>query len=213
MLLESLLGKDADVLSQRNFQALLVTNLLAPLGVPLLSPILSSLTEPFGVSTARIGLLIAAYTAPPIVLIPIAGILADRYGRKPVMLTGVLLFGVGGMGIAFVTDFRLAIGLRLLQGVGFAGLTPIIITSIGDLYVDSREATAQGVRFMSSGVYQSVFPLSPEYSSGSLGNSRFLFTRSPSPSRSSSTSGSTSHSTSPGLRRTNDQRRKSGGRW
>lgn len=158
MVLDSLLGKDADILSQQNFQTLLLTNLLAPLGVPLLSPILSSLTGPFGVSSARIGLLIAAYTAPPIVLIPIAGVFADRYGRKPVMLTGIILFGIGGSAIAFTDDFRIAVGLRLLQGIGFAGLTPIIITSIGDLYVDSREATAQGIRFMSSGVYQSIFP-------------------------------------------------------
>lgn len=158
MLAESLLGDDADVLYQRKFQALLLTNLLAPLGVTLLSPILSSLTGPFQVPSTQVGLLIAAYTAPPIVLIPVAGVLADRYGRKPVLLSGILLFGLGGTGIAFTTDFRMAVGLRLLQGVGFAGLTPIIITSLGDFYFGTREATAQGVRFMSSGIYQAVFP-------------------------------------------------------
>lgn len=157
-MLESVFGEDADVLGDRDFQAMLLANLLAPLGVTLLSPILSSLTGPFGVSSARIGLLISAYTAPPIFLIPVAGVLADRYGRKPMLLTGILLFGIGGTAIAFTTDFQVAVALRFLQGIGFAGLTPIIITSLGDIYDGSAEATAQGLRFTSSGVYQSIFP-------------------------------------------------------
>ncbi|MFB6233846.1 MAG: MFS transporter [Halopenitus sp.] len=157
-MLESVFGEDADVLRDRDFQAMLLANLLAPLGVTLLSPILSALTGPFAVSSARIGLLISAYTAPPIFLIPVAGLLADRYGRKPMLLTGIVLFGIGGTAIAFTTDFRVAVALRFLQGIGFAGLTPIIITSLGDIYDGSAEATAQGLRFTSSGVYQSIFP-------------------------------------------------------
>lgn len=157
-MLEPLLGEDATVLRKRDFQAMLAANLLAPLGVTLLSPILSALTGPFGVSSGRIGLLIAAYTAPPIFLIPVAGVLADRYGRKPLLVSGILLFGAAGASIAFTTDFRVAVGLRFVQGIAFAGLTPIIITSLGDLYAGSEEATAQGLRFTSSGVYQSIFP-------------------------------------------------------
>lgn len=158
MALESLLGADADVLGERDFQALLAANLLAPLGVTLISPILNALTGPFGVSAARAGLLISAYTAPPVVLIPVAGVLADRHGRKPLLLGGILLFGLGGTGIALADSFRVAVALRLVQGVAFAGLTPVIITSLGDLYDGAREATAQGLRFTSSGVYQSIFP-------------------------------------------------------
>ena len=158
MVLESLLGEKADVLRDRDFQALVTANLLAPLGVPLVSPLLNTLAGPFGVSTTEVGLLIAAYTAPPIALIPVVGVLADRYGRKPLLLSGILLYGTAGTAIALTSDFRVAVALRFLQGVGFAGLTPIIITSIGDLYVGSREATAQGLRFTSSGVYQAIFP-------------------------------------------------------
>jgi len=156
--LESVFGADADVLRDSDFQAMLTANLMAPLGVALLSPILTALTGPFGVTAGRAGLLVSAYTAPPIFLIPVTGVLADRYGRKPLLVAGVLLFGSAGTAIAFTTDFRVALGLRFLQGVGFAGLTPIIITSLGDIYHGPTEATAQGLRFTSSGVYQSVFP-------------------------------------------------------
>jgi len=157
--LSSVLGADADVLGERSFQLLFVANLLPPLGTALLSPVLGSLIGPFGATPANIGLLMSAFTAPAVVVIPIIGVIADRYGRRPVILFGLVLFGAAGTAIALTTDFRVALLLRLLQGIGFASLTPIIITSIGDLYAGTKEATAQGLRFTGSGLSQTVFPL------------------------------------------------------
>ena len=157
--LDSLFGDDAAVLGDRRFQLLLLANLLPPLGTALLSPVLDSLIDPFGTTPANIGLMMSFFTAPPILVIPLAGVLADRYGRKPVIVASLLLFGGAGSAIALTTDFRVALGLRLLQGAAFGGLTPVIITSIGDLYAGTREATAQGLRFTGSGLAQTAFPL------------------------------------------------------
>ncbi|WP_424018862.1 MFS transporter [Halorientalis pallida] len=155
----TLLGEDAPIIRDRSFQLLLLANFSPPLGSALISPLLDTLVGPFAVSEAEIGLLMTAFTAPCIVLIPLVGVLADRVGRKLVMIGGLLCFGVGGVAIAFTTDFRVALALRLLQGIGFAGLTPIIVTSIGDLYRGGAEATAQGVRFATSGFTLMTFPL------------------------------------------------------
>ena len=156
---ESLFGTDGRILRERDFQALLLANLLGPLGTGVLSPILNSLIDPFGTSTADVGLLISFFTAPAIVMIPVAGLLADRVGRKPILLAGLVLLGAAGTAIAFTTDFRVALGLRLLQGAAFGGITPIIITSLGDIYEGSEEATAQGIRFTGSGLSSAAFPL------------------------------------------------------
>lgn len=155
----TLFGEDAAILGDRSFQLLLLANLSPPLGNALISPLLETLVGPYGVSEAEIGLLLTAFTAPSIVLIPLVGVLADRIGRKAVITGGLLCFGAGGLGLAFTTDFRVALALRLLQGVGFSGLTPIIVTSIGDLYQAGEEATAQGLRFASSGLTLMTFPL------------------------------------------------------
>lgn len=154
-----LFGDDADVLAEPNFQLLLLANLVGPLGIAVLSPVLESLTDPFAVAVANVGLLMSAFTAPAIVATPLAGYLADRYGRKPVLVAGLLVFGVGGVTIAFTTDFAVALALRFLQGIGFAATTPVIITSIGDMYGETREAAAQGFRFTASGLTNMVFPL------------------------------------------------------
>ena len=156
--LRTLFGRDADILRDGDLQMLLLAGLTAPLGAALLSPLLDALTGPFGVSSARIGLLMSAFTAPSIFLIPIVGVISDRVGRKPVLVAGLVLFGVGGGGLVFTTDFKVALGLRLLQGVGAAGILPVIITSIGDIYSGTAETAAQGFRFTSSGLTQSVFP-------------------------------------------------------
>jgi MFS family permease len=157
--LRSLFGDDASVLDDRRFQLLLLANLLPPLGTALLSPVLDSLIEPFGTSAADIGLMMSAFTAPPALVIPIAGLLADRYGRKPVLVVSLVVFGAAGSAIAFTTDYTVVLSLRLVQGAAFGGLTPVIITSIGDLYAGTREATAQGLRFTGSGLAQTAFPL------------------------------------------------------
>ncbi|MUV60492.1 MFS transporter [Halobacterium sp. CBA1126] len=155
----SIAGADTDILRERPFQLLLLINVLPPLGTALLSPVLGSLVEPLGASTANVGLLMSAFTAPAIFVIPVAGVVSDRFGRRPVLIFGLLWFGLTGTAIALVSTFEAALALRFLQGVGFAALTPIIITSLGDLYAGTKEATAQGLRFTGSGLSQTVFPL------------------------------------------------------
>ena len=157
--IETLFGDEADVLRRPRYQLLLLANINAALGTVLVSPLLEALTGPFGVTEAEAGLMITMFTAPSVVGIPVVGAIADRHGRKPVLVVSLLLFGVAGTAIALVTDFRLALGLRMLQGIGYAGITPVVITSIGDLYQDAREATAQGLRFTSSGAAQATFPV------------------------------------------------------
>lgn len=159
VVLEAVFGDDADVLRDVNFQVLLLANILGPLGSALVSPLLDSLIDPFGASEATIGLMLSAFTAPAIVMIPVAGVLMDRYGRRPVLLVSLPLFGLAGAAIGITTDYRIVLGLRVLQGIGFAGLNPVIITSIGDLYEGGQEATAQGFRFMGSGLAQTIFPI------------------------------------------------------
>lgn len=156
--LRSLVGADADVLADRDFRLLLLASLISPMGASVVSPVVESLAGPYGVSPTEVALLLSAFTAPGIVCIPLSGVLADRYGRKPVLAGGLALFGLAGVGLALTTDFRAALALRLLQGVGYTGIGPILITATGDLFSGARESAAQGVRFTAVGASLTVFP-------------------------------------------------------
>jgi MFS family permease len=157
--LQTLFGADADVVHDDAFRVLLVGSLVSPLGAAVVSPLLDTLTGTFATTEATVGLLMAVFTAPAVVLVPVAGMLSDRLGRKPVLVAGLLCFGVGGTAVSLTTDIRVALALRFLQGVGYCGIAPVLIASVGDLYAGDREATAQGLRFTTVGVSMTAFPL------------------------------------------------------
>jgi len=144
--LETLFGEDASVIREIDFQIVLLVAVVIPFGNGLLSPTLDSLVEPLGASPATIGWLISVFWAPGILIVPIAGLLADTYGRKRILVVSLLVYGIAGLAMAFTQSFTHALILRLLQGIGWAGLLPIVTTIIGDLYVPPRELTAQGLR-------------------------------------------------------------------
>jgi len=150
--LRAVFGDEAGVLREQDFQILLLAAMLLPAGNGVLSPVLNSLVGPFGTSVESIGLLISAFWLPGIVVTPVVGVLADRYGRKVLFVPSLVLYGLAGVAITLTTDFRVALALRLLQGIGWAGLTVLIVTSIGDLYSGMTETTAQGLRMTGVGV-------------------------------------------------------------
>lgn len=153
------LGREGDVAGDSEAQAMTVASAMLALGVVVLSPLMLDLAQVFEVSESRVGLLITAFTAPPIVLIPVAGVLADRFGRKPLLVSGLVLFGLSGGGIGLVTSFDAALALRFVQGIGFAAAMPVTITVLGDIYVGSREATVQGLRTAGNFVSNTVGPV------------------------------------------------------
>ena len=67
----------------------------------------------------------AAYSAPGIIFIPVMGILADRYGKKKVLLPSMLLFAFGGTACAIAQDTETLLLFRFLQGIGACALATI----------------------------------------------------------------------------------------
>lgn len=126
-------------------QAILVSTLVLPLGVPLLSPVLPIIRDSFAISDAQASLLITAYFVPGIVLSPLIGMLADRFGRKRVMIPSLLAFGVTGGLAAFANEFTIVLALRLLQGTASAGVFILTVTFISDVFDGVQRNAVLGV--------------------------------------------------------------------
>ena len=141
-----LFGEEGSVATERELQVVVIATAATVTGVFVVSPIVSQLSGPFGVTDAQAGQLVTAFVAPSIVLVPAMGMLADRMGRKPILVTGLLVFGVAGAAIAAVPSFPVVMGLRAIQGIGYAAIIPVTVAMLGDLYSGEREATAQGLR-------------------------------------------------------------------
>ncbi|MFU8875773.1 MFS transporter [Micromonospora sp. SL4-19] len=74
-------------------------------------------------------------------LLVTAGTLADRIGRKKVLLTGSAAFGVASVLAAYSTSAEMLIGARLLLGVAGATIMPSTLSIIRDMFPDARERT------------------------------------------------------------------------
>src|SRR6185312_1980467 len=73
------------------------------------------------------------------------GKLADVFGRKPVLVFGIVVFLIGSLLSGFATSMTTLIGFRLLQGIGAGAIQPVTMTIVGDLYTLEQRAKVQGV--------------------------------------------------------------------
>ncbi|VVE90100.1 MFS transporter [Pandoraea bronchicola] len=72
------------------------------------------------------------------------GKLADLYGRKPVILVGIVVFLIASLGGGLAWSMPAMIAFRLLQGVGAACIQPVSLTIIADYYPISERGKVQG---------------------------------------------------------------------
>ncbi|WP_276259868.1 MFS transporter [Haloglomus litoreum] len=126
--------------------AILAATLMTPMDVPLISAALPEIQAKFGVSEANAGLFITLYALPGILLAPVIGSLADRIGRRDVLVGSLVLFGSAGTAIAFTSEFTVALALRVLQGFAAGSiLSALAMTVVGDRYTGRRHDAVMGV--------------------------------------------------------------------
>ena len=131
---------------------------MAMLGVASVTPAFPRVAAALQVRPESVGLLVSAFTFPGVLLAPVLGVLADRVGRKLVLVPSLLLFGIAGSACGLARDFEVLLLLRLVQGVGGAALGAINLTLIGDLYTDVRRTTAMGYNSAVLSVGTAVYP-------------------------------------------------------
>lgn len=128
-------------------------------GATLLYPVLPVLAADLAVEEAEIGLVMAAFTAPAIVLAPLFGILADLHGRRWLLVFGLAVFGLAGAAVAAAPSYEWVLILRAIQGIGASALLPLTIVLISDILPDDREIQGQGIKVALDRVSMIVLPL------------------------------------------------------
>lgn len=119
---------------------------------------LPDILEDFGRPDGAAGLLVAAATLPGIVIAPVIGLLADRFGRRAVLVPCLVVFGLAGLGAALAPSFEALLGLRLVQGVGSAGLINLAVVLLGDHWTGTERARLIGYNAAVLTVSVAVFP-------------------------------------------------------
>ncbi len=107
---------------------------IAPLSIDIGLPGFAATAEELGIPVSLMPLTLSVFLVGFSVGPLIFGPLADRFGRRPILLAGLIIFIIGGLGSAFSTDFAFMLSSRLVQGVG-AGIAATMPFAIArDIY-------------------------------------------------------------------------------
>ncbi|HKF43215.1 MAG TPA: MFS transporter [Thermoanaerobaculia bacterium] len=87
----------------------------------------------------------AVYLLTSTVAMPVYGRLADIYGRRRLILTAIAVFLAGAIVCASARSMPQLIAARAIQGLGAAGLIPVALTVVADLYSLEERARIQGL--------------------------------------------------------------------
>lgn len=100
-----------------------------------------------------------AYLVTSAVTVPIFGKLADLYGRKPILLSGIFIFLIGSIASGAAQSMPMLIAFRALQGLGAGAMQPMPLVILGDIFGLEERAKAQGAFGAAWGFFGLVGPL------------------------------------------------------
>ncbi|MGA9402736.1 MFS transporter [Haladaptatus sp.] len=140
-------------------QVVLLSTILAPLGVPLIAPALSVIRDAFSIGDAQASLLVSTYFVTGIVLSPFIGMLADRFGRRQVLISSLVIFSLTGGVMALSPSFVVIVTLRIVQRTAAAGIFITTVTLIGDVFEGAQRNAVLGVNNAALSAGADIFPI------------------------------------------------------
>jgi len=139
--------------------------LIMVLGNSMLIPVLPALKKAFGISAFQTGLVITLFSVPAGLSIPVTGLLADRFGRRAVLVPALGLYALGGLaaGLSWLLlkekAFPYLLLSRVFQGIGAAGTAPVAMALVGDLFGGGGRGRALGVLEAANGTGKILSPV------------------------------------------------------
>jgi MFS transporter, DHA1 family, multidrug resistance protein len=112
-----------------------------PLSTDLYLPALPGMTRYFSVPEYQTNLTLLLFFVFYAVATLFWGPLSDRYGRRPILLVGLVCYAVAGGLCAVSTDIFQLIAFRVVQAVGAGAATAVATAIIKDVYRGRRRET------------------------------------------------------------------------
>lgn len=103
--------------------------------------------------------IVTAYLITTTMTVPIAGKLSDLFGRRTLLLIGIVIFGIGSLLSGLAGSVEQLIAWRALQGIGGGIITANAFTIVGDLFAARERGKWQGLIGAVFGVSSVVGPL------------------------------------------------------
>ncbi|MDW6003847.1 Bcr/CflA family multidrug efflux MFS transporter [Vibrio mangrovi] len=119
---------------------------ITPLAIDMYLPAMPVIAKDLGVSAGSVQMTLTAYTAGFTIGQLIHGPVSDSYGRRPVMLLGIVLFGIGSVVCASADNIDALASVRAAQGFAGAAAAVVIQAVVRDMF--DRENFARAMSFI-----------------------------------------------------------------
>ncbi|CUS23978.1 LAQU0S13e00562g1_1 [Lachancea quebecensis] len=131
---------------QKWFMVALLTSagFWSSLGSPIYYPALKQLEKKFDVSEEMVNITVVVYLIFQGIAPTISGGLADVYGRRPIILMGMLIYVCASIGLACSQSYGVIVFLRCLQSAGISPIIAINSGVVGDFTLKHERGTFVG---------------------------------------------------------------------
>src|SRR6516164_9131534 len=140
--------------------ALLLAAFLVNLDTTMVNVALPALVRELGATTTQLQWVVDAYNLVFAALLLTFGSLSDRFGRKRMLLAGLVVFGAASLAGGFCTTPAQLIAARAVMGLGAAMTFPATLSLISNVFTERRErARAIGLWGATAGVAIATGPI------------------------------------------------------
>jgi EmrB/QacA subfamily drug resistance transporter len=113
-------------------------------GVTSLNVALPSIAEDTGASQTQLQWIVDSYALVFAALLLPAGAIGDRFGRKPILVAGLTLYGGVALAAIFANGTNELIGVRTLLGLAAAAIMPVTLSVITSIFPPEERGKAVG---------------------------------------------------------------------
>jgi DHA1 family multidrug resistance protein-like MFS transporter len=132
-------------MKNRSLQILSFTLVVVMLGFGIIIPILPFYVERYGGGGVAMGSLMSAFSVAQFIFAPIWGDLSDRYGRKPILMIGMLGNAVSHVLFALSTELWMLTASRALDGILSSATLPTAMAFISDSTSEKDRGGGMGI--------------------------------------------------------------------
>lgn len=134
-------------------------NMFIPFSTDLYLPALPSMGVNLAADAAVINLTLSAFFFFYAVGMLVWGPLSDKYGRKPILIVGTLIYLVSSIFCAIAADAYLLILARAFQGIGAGGITAVSVAMVKDCFIGKKRDVILAITQSMSALAPMIAPI------------------------------------------------------
>ncbi len=131
--------------NRKNLWIMFFTLVVMMLGFGIIIPIMPFYITKLGATGSTLGLLMATFSIMQFIFAPIWGSLSDRYGRKPIILVGILGNVLAQLMMGFATELWMLFAARTLGGILSSAALPTAMAFASDSTSPKERPAAMGL--------------------------------------------------------------------